>query len=162
MFSPAGLTEPDGSKAARVNGPANIPTGSPAVNPVLRPVFVEVLTRSRRSPGSYFIRPVMAPPLPPGDAPSGAVGSAGVVDGRWISEVAFRQTLDRANSTNRRHLLDLQDGYRFLSLRVPFRDLLTKEQRSSYFFIDDIAQWDEVATRFQSEVDKYRCPISRF
>ena len=101
----------------------------------------------------------MAPPPAPEAAPSVAGGSAGVVDGRWISEAVLRQTLDRANSTNRRHLLDLQDGYRFLSLRVPFRDLLTKEQRSSYFFIDDIARWDEVATRFQSEVDKYRCPI---
>ena len=84
------------------------------------------------------------------------VGTAGIVDGRWIDEVVYRQAVRNATDSNRRHLLQLYDGYKMMSVRTPYRDLLSEEQRSSYFYIDAIEQWDAVAERFQAEVDKFR------
>ncbi len=84
------------------------------------------------------------------------VGTAGIVDGRWIDEVVYRQAVRNATDSNRRHLLQLYEGYKMMSVRTPYRDLLSEEQRSSYFYIDAIEQWDAVAERFQAEVDKFR------
>ncbi len=91
------------------------------------------------------------------DAPPATVGTAGVVDGRWINEAVYRRAVKNATDTNRQHLLELYDGYKTMSVRTPFRDLLSAEQRASYFFIDRPEQWDAVAERFRAEVDKYRC-----
>ncbi len=89
-------------------------------------------------------------------APAVTHGTAGIVDGRWIDEAVYRQALNNATDSNRRHLLELYDGYKRMSVRTPFRHLLSADQRASYFFVDKIEQWNAMADRFTSEVDKYR------
>ncbi len=97
-----------------------------------------------------MVRPATSAPAPT------TVGTEGIVDGRWIDEAVYRQALRNATDSNRRHLLQLYEGYKLMSVRTPFRDLLSAEQRASYFYIDRIEQWDAVAERFQAEVDKFR------
>ncbi len=103
-----------------------------------------------------MVRPSTSAPSPT------TVGTAGVVDGRWIDEAVYRQALRNATDSNRRHLLQLYEGYKLMSVRTPFRDLLSAEQRASYFYIDRIEQWNAVAERFQAEVDKFRWLFNQF
>ncbi len=93
------------------------------------------------------------PGLPP-DPPN--AGTAAVLDGRWVSEALVKDALTRATETNRRHILELWDNYKVLSLRTPFSDRLTYEQRSRYHFVDSPTDWYPFAETFAAEVEKYR------
>ncbi len=82
--------------------------------------------------------------------------TATVLDGRWVSENLVRDALKRATDVNRRHILELWDNYQVLSLRTPFTDRLTYDQRSRYHFVDSPTDWYPFAEAFASEVEKYR------
>ena len=86
-------------------------------------------------------------------------GTAAVLDGRWISEPLVKDALARASEVNRRHILELWDNYQVLSLRTPFSDRLTYEQRSKYHFVDSPTDWYPFAETFAAEVEKYRYPL---
>ncbi len=83
-------------------------------------------------------------------------GTAAVLDGRWVVENLVRDALKRATDVNRRHILELWDNYQVLSLRTPFTDRLTYDQRSRYHFVDSPTDWYPFAETFASEVEKYR------
>ncbi len=83
-------------------------------------------------------------------------GSAGIIGERWIPEQVFHAAMAKASETNRRHGLELYDDYRVLSIRHPFADRLTYDQKARYHFIEQPSRWGDVAAKFTSEVERFR------